>query len=109
MFDVPEELQCWIEFPHQWHWQLYMTLVAVTVFVIPALIITACYTVIVFTIWSKSKLLTPGAKRARHMKSRCCPLSYYPASVATNSVSPHNYDDKKLCGLKPRVFLIWNS
>lgn len=66
---VQEELQCWIEFPHQWHWQLYMTLVAVTVFVIPALIITACYTVIVFTIWSKSKLLTPGAKRARHMKN----------------------------------------
>jgi neuropeptide S receptor 1 len=64
-----DAVQCWIEFPHQWQWQLYMTLVAVTVFVIPALIITACYAVIVFTIWSKSKLLTPTARKARHMKS----------------------------------------
>jgi hypothetical protein len=46
-----------------------MTLVAVTVFVIPALIITACYTVIVLTIWSKSKLLTSTIRKTRHMKS----------------------------------------
>ncbi|KDR17833.1 hypothetical protein L798_06780, partial [Zootermopsis nevadensis] len=60
--EVQEATQCWIEFPHQWQWQLYMTLVAVTVFIVPAFIITACYTVIVLTIWSKSKILTPDGE-----------------------------------------------
>jgi hypothetical protein len=56
-------LQCWIEFSEQWQWQLYMTLVAVILFVVPALIILACYTVIVSTIWSKSKQMTPDPNR----------------------------------------------
>ncbi|XP_068084322.1 cardioacceleratory peptide receptor-like [Anabrus simplex] len=54
--------QCWIEFDEPWKWQLYMTLVAIMLFIIPALIISACYTVIVLTIWSKSKLLTPTGR-----------------------------------------------
>ncbi|XP_072399208.1 cardioacceleratory peptide receptor-like isoform X3 [Diabrotica undecimpunctata] len=54
--DVP---QCWIDLKQQWQWQVYMTSVAVALFVIPALIISACYTVIVWTIWTKSKLLIP--------------------------------------------------
>ncbi|KAJ9598531.1 hypothetical protein L9F63_010788, partial [Diploptera punctata] len=60
---IEGRLQCWIDFSEQWHWQLYMTLVAVTLFVVPALIISACYTVIVSTIWSKSKQLTPDPNR----------------------------------------------
>jgi neuropeptide S receptor 1 len=60
---LPGRLQCWIEFSEQWQWQLYMTLVAVILFVVPALIISACYTVIVSTIWSKSKQMTPDPNR----------------------------------------------
>ncbi|CAB3365950.1 Hypothetical predicted protein, partial [Cloeon dipterum] len=52
---VQGRLQCWIDFPEAWQWQLYMTLVAFTLFVIPALIITACYTVIVITIWRQGR------------------------------------------------------
>jgi hypothetical protein len=57
--------QCWIDFPEQWQWQLYMTLVSAALFVLPALIISFCYTVIVATIWSKSKVLTGKKKKAR--------------------------------------------
>ncbi|KAK3926064.1 Cardioacceleratory peptide receptor [Frankliniella fusca] len=52
-------LQCWIHFDKQWQWQVYMTLVSVKLFLAPALIISACYLVIVITIWSKSRLLVP--------------------------------------------------
>lgn len=38
--------------------QLYMTLVAVSLFFIPTVIIAACYSIIVYTIWTKSKVLS---------------------------------------------------
>ncbi|XP_049837149.1 alpha-2C adrenergic receptor-like isoform X1 [Schistocerca gregaria] len=57
--------QCWIDFPHNWQWQVYMTLVAVALFIVPTVIISACYAVIVFTIWSKSKLLAPSVRPSR--------------------------------------------
>ena len=47
--------QCWIDFDAPWQWRLYMTLVSLTLFVIPALLISACYIVIVVTIWNKGK------------------------------------------------------
>ncbi|XP_044267776.1 cardioacceleratory peptide receptor-like isoform X2 [Tribolium madens] len=50
--------QCWIDL-QTWQWKVYITLVALVLFVFPALIISACYAVIVRTIWSKSKLLIP--------------------------------------------------
>ncbi|KAJ8946685.1 hypothetical protein NQ318_020000, partial [Aromia moschata] len=53
--DIP---QCWIDLK-QWQWKVYMTLVAMALFVIPALIISTCYAIIVWTIWSKSQLLIP--------------------------------------------------
>ncbi|XP_022919038.1 cardioacceleratory peptide receptor isoform X2 [Onthophagus taurus] len=53
--------QCWLEMDKQWQWQVYMTLVSLVLFVIPALIIGGCYAVIVWTIWSKSKLLITTA------------------------------------------------
>ncbi|XP_047003950.1 cardioacceleratory peptide receptor-like [Schistocerca americana] len=62
--------QCWIDFPHNWQWQVYMTLVAVALFIVPTVIISACYAVIVFTIWSKSKLLAPSVRPSRYSASR---------------------------------------
>ncbi|KAF6213085.1 hypothetical protein GE061_010799 [Apolygus lucorum] len=52
---IQGRLQCWIEFPDPWQWQLYMTLVAMALFVLPAIIITICYAIIVFTIWAKGR------------------------------------------------------
>ncbi|KAJ8967632.1 hypothetical protein NQ314_002751 [Rhamnusium bicolor] len=51
---ISGQKQCWIEFKDQWKWKLYMTLVSLTLFAIPAAIITTCYTVIIITIWTKS-------------------------------------------------------
>ena len=64
-FSVAGKMQCWIEFQQPWQWQTYMTLVAVSLFVVPALIISGCYTIIVLTIWSKSKTLAPTANRGK--------------------------------------------
>jgi len=52
-------LQCWIEFGEAWQWQVYMSLVAATLFAAPALIIAACYAVIVATIWRQGRQLQP--------------------------------------------------
>ncbi|XP_066944832.1 cardioacceleratory peptide receptor-like isoform X2 [Macrobrachium rosenbergii] len=60
--------QCWIDFSEAWQWKVYMTLVSLTVFVFPTVIITACYTIIVYTIWSKSKIMTVSTK-AIHSKN----------------------------------------
>ncbi|KAG8182094.1 hypothetical protein JTE90_020453 [Oedothorax gibbosus] len=49
--------QCWIELL-QWQWQVYIMMVAVSLFFVPALIIAACYTIIVYTIWTKSRLMS---------------------------------------------------
>ncbi|XP_076255315.1 cardioacceleratory peptide receptor-like isoform X2 [Rhynchophorus ferrugineus] len=54
--------QCWIDL-QQWQWKLYMTLVSLALFVIPALIITTCYLVIIWTIWAKSRALNPMVGR----------------------------------------------
>lgn len=51
--------QCWIEMS-PWQWKLYISIVATTVFVVPAIVISGCYAIIVYTIWSKSKLLSPA-------------------------------------------------
>ncbi|CAH0563748.1 unnamed protein product [Brassicogethes aeneus] len=67
---VQGEMQCWINLDAQWKWQLYVTLVSVSVFIIPACIITACYAIIIITIWTKSnndafhraKKNTPGGR-----------------------------------------------
>lgn len=51
--------QCWIDMS-PWQWKLYISIVATTVFVVPAIVISGCYAIIVYTIWSKSKLLSPA-------------------------------------------------
>ncbi|XP_050533560.1 cardioacceleratory peptide receptor [Daktulosphaira vitifoliae] len=62
---VEGRTQCWIDML-PWQWQLYISIVATTVFVVPAIIITGCYTIIVYTIWSKSKLLSPAKSNTLH-------------------------------------------
>ncbi|XP_015595881.1 cardioacceleratory peptide receptor isoform X2 [Cephus cinctus] len=61
---VENKLQCWCHLNSQ-QWQIYISLVSVAVFILPALIISACYASIVFTIWSKSKLLAPSVSRPK--------------------------------------------
>ena len=51
--------QCWIDFKEQWQWKVYMTLVAVSLFLVPAILIASCYTIIVITIWKKGKVMAP--------------------------------------------------
>ncbi|CAD0198485.1 unnamed protein product [Chrysodeixis includens] len=53
--DVQGQMQCWIELGTPRRWQVWMTLVSIMIFVLPALTIAACYAVIVLTIWTKSK------------------------------------------------------
>ncbi|XP_014258479.1 cardioacceleratory peptide receptor-like [Cimex lectularius] len=61
---IQDQLQCWIEMK-QWEWRVYMTVVSLALFVIPAVIITACYTVIVSTIWSKGSNVIVLTKRTQ--------------------------------------------
>ena len=42
--------------------QIYLVLVAVAVFILPALIIMGCYTMIIRIIWKNSHLLSPAVK-----------------------------------------------
>lgn len=53
------QTQCWIELGNPWRWQMYMSLVAASLFVFPALIIAGCYAVILRTIWAKGAVLMP--------------------------------------------------
>lgn len=55
--------QCWIELGESWRWQLYMTLVSIVLFIIPALIISLCYAIIVKTIWEKGTYMGPKDRR----------------------------------------------
>ncbi|XP_030374356.1 cardioacceleratory peptide receptor [Scaptodrosophila lebanonensis] len=68
--------QCWIELGSPMAWQVYMSLVSATLFAVPALIITACYAIIVKTIWAKGSIFVPtersgfGAAPTRRASSR---------------------------------------
>ena len=66
--------QCWINLD-PWQWQVYISLVALSLFFIPAIIISACYSIIVYTIWHKSRLMDfPKASNKSHRrnkKNRC--------------------------------------
>ncbi|CAH1391381.1 unnamed protein product [Nezara viridula] len=57
---IQGSLQCWIELGSELKWQLYMCLVALSLFIVPAFIIAGCYTIIVYTIWKKSAHLAPN-------------------------------------------------
>ncbi|XP_055715848.1 cardioacceleratory peptide receptor [Phlebotomus papatasi] len=61
--NIEDQPQCWIDLGSQFGWQLYMSLVAAVLFVFPALIISACYAIIVRTIWAKGAILGPIDRR----------------------------------------------
>ncbi|KAK6166584.1 hypothetical protein SNE40_023240 [Patella caerulea] len=52
--------QCYIDLTEAWQWQLYLSMIALVIFVIPAIIICICYVVIVAIIWRSSRLLKPS-------------------------------------------------
>lgn len=58
---VQGHVQCWIDLEEAWQWRLYLTLVAVSLLVLPALLIFTCYIVIVVTIWKQSTALASSA------------------------------------------------
>lgn len=57
--------QCWIDLGEPWCWQIYMTLVSLALFIVPALIISLCYAIIVKTIWEKGTYLAPKKKKQK--------------------------------------------
>ncbi|XP_070494536.1 cardioacceleratory peptide receptor-like isoform X1 [Chironomus tepperi] len=61
--------QCWIELGESWRWQLYMTLVSIVLFIIPALIISLCYAIIVKTIWEKGTYMGTKDRTKKNGKS----------------------------------------
>ncbi|XP_053971857.1 cardioacceleratory peptide receptor isoform X3 [Hylaeus volcanicus] len=68
---IQGKTQCWIELGSPTLWKIYMSLVSVTIFIAPALIIGGCYAVIVATIWSQGGALRQGPTRdTRRASSR---------------------------------------
>lgn len=59
-------VQCWIDLKEAWQWQVYFTLISVALFFIPAILISACYIVIVCTIWKKGKAMQTNASAANN-------------------------------------------
>ncbi|KAL4217466.1 vasopressin receptor [Mactra antiquata] len=58
LFDTVQlnnETHCIMTLQEPWHWRLYVTLAALTAFVIPAIIIIVCYSIIIFVIWDKGR------------------------------------------------------
>ena len=55
--------QCWNPF-EQWQWQIYVTLISIVLFFIPAILISACYIIIVITIWKKGRTMQTTAAAA---------------------------------------------
>jgi len=55
--------QCWIDM-RPMEWQAYMTIISIALFIIPAFIIAICYTIMVHTIWTQSRILTPTVKKS---------------------------------------------
>lgn len=60
--------QCWIDLGEAWCWQIYMTLVALVLFILPALIISLCYAIIVKTIWENGTYLGVTKNGKKHCK-----------------------------------------
>ncbi|XP_025018182.1 cardioacceleratory peptide receptor isoform X2 [Tetranychus urticae] len=77
--NIEDKPQCWIHLEPE-EWQIYMTLVATSLFFIPTVIISACYSIIVHTIWTKSRLMgSSPRKKVKHLngcslvsENNCC-------------------------------------
>ncbi|XP_018497696.2 cardioacceleratory peptide receptor [Galendromus occidentalis] len=74
--------QCWIEFT-TYEWRVYITIVAISLFFIPAIIIAACYSIIVYTIWTKSKMLS--YPKSSHSASKTSKSSVSVGGLSTKS------------------------
>ena len=64
-------MQCWIPLP-EWEpeWvQVYFTLVAITLFFVPTILISACYIIIVITIWKKGKAMQTTSGQSESINS----------------------------------------
>ncbi|XP_060065612.1 cardioacceleratory peptide receptor-like [Ylistrum balloti] len=48
------KVQCWMFLPEPWMWKVYITLIAMAIFVVPALIIMFSYLFIICIIWRKN-------------------------------------------------------
>lgn len=75
LFDLKETekfgMQCWIPLP-EWEpeWvQVYFTLVAITLFFVPTILISACYIIIVITIWKKGKAMQTTSGQSESINS----------------------------------------
>lgn len=67
---IQGQLQCWIELGSPEAWQTYMCLVATTLFIVPALIISACYAIIVKTIWAKGSIFISAERCNNNVATR---------------------------------------
>lgn len=70
LYNLSGQAQCWIEFMEAWQWQLYMTIVAISLFILPTTIIATCYTIIIITIWKKS-VLTIQTDNKLQIENKC--------------------------------------
>ncbi|CAH1790446.1 unnamed protein product [Owenia fusiformis] len=61
---------CGMTLTKTWQIKLYFILSAVAIFIVPAVIVTMCYIVIVYVVWSKSKALTPQTERSTKTSSK---------------------------------------
>ncbi|XP_022241012.1 cardioacceleratory peptide receptor-like isoform X1 [Limulus polyphemus] len=69
------KFQCWAEL-QPWQWKIYFTLVAISVFFLPALIISICYAVIVWTIWTKSGPMNYSKQKRTTFSSKGSTMKY---------------------------------
>ncbi|CAG9115655.1 unnamed protein product [Plutella xylostella] len=86
--EVQGKDQCWIDLGTPLRWQVWMTLVSMMIFVLPALTIAVCYAVIVLTIWTKSKavVMSPPIQSSRRTKTlRNCQMDSDPESRRASS------------------------
>ncbi|XP_053201640.1 cardioacceleratory peptide receptor-like [Panonychus citri] len=81
--EVKGHIQCWITLTPL-GWRLYLTLIAFTLFFIPAIIITVCYCTIVHVIWSKSNLITEN-HHENYCKSETMEKILSPLSSSSSS------------------------
>ncbi|KAK2151002.1 hypothetical protein LSH36_380g06017 [Paralvinella palmiformis] len=58
----PEHRQCGMRLPSLFYWKLYVTLLATCLFFIPTLIISMCYCIIIYVIWSKARTVTSSSR-----------------------------------------------
>ena len=100
--------QCWIHFEEQWQWQLYMTLVSVTLFVIPAILIAGCYIIIVCTIWNKGREIKTSRPRQGNQNNQqrvCTTAGGAVIQVESKAKEGHDLESRRASsrGLIPKA------